>query len=162
MSPSSIIRCFNPRPSCEGRRVHPVVFPEPDVFQSAPLLRGATSVTLSAVDSEVVSIRAPLARGDTTATGTGAPMRGFNPRPSCEGRPALKYVASFLNLFQSAPLLRGATCGHDFLGPPLVVSIRAPLARGDRPRGPCLTLHAVSIRAPLARGDRILSADPDR
>ena len=33
-----------------------------------------------------VSIRAPLARGDTQALQKPLPEKSFNPRPSCEGR----------------------------------------------------------------------------
>ena len=90
--------------------------------------------------------------------GAGDPGRpeGFNPRPPCEGRLAI---------------VRWALLWGD-------VSIRAPLARGDKrprrwrptrhgfnPRPPCEGRRccsmstwldmAVSIRAPLARGDRV-------
>ncbi len=56
-------------------------------FQSAPLLRGATSKSRPNALVGFVSIRAPLARGDPAKTGMCHGSCGFNPRPSCEGRP---------------------------------------------------------------------------
>ena len=100
-------------------------------FQSAPLLRGATQVVeLTAEDRDVsiraplargdhdprlrggigrVSIRAPLARGDRASVPLQDYNSGFNPRPSCEGRPAILSPHLVVRKFQSAPLLRGAT-----------------------------------------------------
>ena len=123
-----------------------------------------------------VSIRAPLARGDRNLSLRRLPNKGFNPRPSCEGRPAIPPHPSPTPVFQSAPLLRGATVGVWRGCGGVNVSIRAPLARGDlasarlrlvtecfNPRPSCegrlfprLALWnkcGVSIRAPLARGD---------
>ncbi len=56
-------------------------------------------------------------------------------------------------LFQSAPLLRGAINGTIIDKRPKTVSIRAPLARGDTPEAAAVRVSKVSIRAPLARGD---------
>ncbi len=57
--------CFNPRPSCEGRLQGNDYPAKRLVFQSAPLLRGAIMPDVKLEDLNHVSIRAPLARGDT-------------------------------------------------------------------------------------------------
>ncbi len=146
---------FNPRPSCEGRPARKGMTPCFRLFQSAPLLRGATQRALKGILGPkfqsapllrgatrqkgndavfpFVSIRAPLARGDLCAIRRLRPSRRFNPRPSCEGRPRSGNTKQNENMFQSAPLLRGAT-GESFVeSMQQNVSIRAPLARGDFP-----------------------------
>ena len=82
------------------------------LFQSTPLMRGATRSRRPPTPRSLVSIHAPHARGDPT---TGEAMQlvpSFNPRPSCEGR---------LHDLETVVLLQ--------------VSIHAPHARGDRTRG---------------------------
>src|SRR5690606_22242846 len=74
---------------------------------------------------EIVSIRAPRARGDCVWWRMLITKCGFNPRPSCEGRPG-----------GSA---RAANRG---------VSIRAPRARGDADLADQPFVGLVSIRAP--------------
>ncbi len=167
--------CFNPRPSCEGRPRRVRGWPARWPFQSAPLLRGATTKTAACKQALAVSIRAPLARGDKWLMGTKsdeavsirAPLaRGdimskhsrlsfccFNPRPSCEGRPGLASLGAWVLVFQSAPLLRGAT--RNRLRTPRVQAFQsAPLLRGATvDLLLCAGLELVSIRAPLARGD---------
>ena len=191
---------FNPRPSCEGRRhvhrmvqVHAVVSihapharGDPAVcvitiatllFQSTPLMRGATAARADKQLMLDVSIHAPHARGDPEAGRKGGRprkfqstplMRGatapgcrsappaarFNPRPSCEGRRAIRLKSSrWLSfnprpscegrrrsrcrrpaapLFQSTPLMRGATDPEAWESTASLVSIHAPHARGDR------------------------------
>ncbi len=124
---------FNPRPSCEGRRPR--------------FGRRHTVIP--------VSIRAPLARGDPPPLLSMLFATRFNPRPSCEGRQACRNNGLHVKMFQSAPLLRGAT--FHFFGWLVVVgvSIRAPLARGDLGFPRRSRRRRVSIRAPLARGDKI-------
>ena len=120
-------------------------------------MRGATLVTASLTVSLTVSIHAPHARGDTlnktydlsSEVSIHAPhargdlgrarpllwLRGFNPRPSCEGRPVFCPVVKPLVWFQSTPLMRGATSRALVLAAEHLVSIHAPHARGDsRPR----------------------------
>ncbi len=146
-------KCFNPRPSCEGRRPESVWSMTGCMFQSAPLMRGATSAT-------------PLRNPGS---------RCFNPRPSCEGRQMLSRWFINDTMFQSAPLMRGATAPHcydlrrnQFQSAPLMRGATfackprfgarefqsAPLMRGAT-SCPALTGHSrhVSIRAPHARGD---------
>ncbi len=57
-------------------------------------------------------------------------------------------------MFQSAPLMRGATVHPEDRGVAALVSIRAPHARGDSKPVSLAPAMAVSIRAPHARGDR--------
>ena len=78
--------CFNPRPSCEGR---PALGRETSTttrFQSTPLMRGATGVLDVVGGLGPVSIHAPHARGDIYDYSYKQSSTGFNPRPSCEGR----------------------------------------------------------------------------
>ncbi len=100
------------------------------VFQSAPLLRGAIRAKFLTIPIVPVSIRAPLARGDSTLVSMAdyrgvsirAPLargdslhrhpsrcaNGFNPRPSCEGRfEAMEKIAASYNVSIRAPLARG-------------------------------------------------------
>ncbi len=122
-------------------------------FQSAPLMRGATPHTGKFIRSLGVSIRAPHARGDSSRScrrgGTGC----FNPRPSCEGRHGPSGNELGRAVFQSAPLMRGATSIGRGDAEDVVVSIRAPHARGDWAHGEFNGVLVVSIRAPHARGD---------
>ncbi len=126
---------FNPRPSCEGRsrgarcRATMVCFnPRPSCEGRC---RGRDPVQLS---------------------------QGFNPRPSCEGRWGPSSSPAGSRMFQSAPLLRGAIDGNPEDDGEVCVSIRAPLARGDREANSYLRQLIVSIRAPLARGDHLYGA----
>ncbi len=77
-------------------------------FQSAPLLRGAIAERGEIERKHAVSIRAPLARGDSLCDLSGTLTPCFNPRPSCEGRWYYQGVVVRFLVFQSAPLLRGA------------------------------------------------------
>ncbi len=158
--PLSLIRRFNPRPSCEGRRSPDGLISRGGEFQSAPLLRGATRSWANPTTEKKVSIRAPLARGDRFRGRTACGEWCFNPRPSCEGRPGSFVARSISKLFQSAPLLRGATTRGTARHPLRRVSIRAPLARGDYMYDHNHGKLCVSIRAPLARGDAAHGGDP--
>ena len=142
-------RCFNSRPSCEGRHRKPRPFPRPS-FQFTPLVRGATYDYVARKKSW-----------------------RFNSRPSCEGRPLVARnddATSGVSIhaprargdlppsipppapaFQFTPLVRGATANieeptkegfnsrpscegrpfHRFEDLPYLVSIHAPRARGD-------------------------------
>ena len=127
-----------------------------------------------------VSIHAPHARGDRTWSRR-LPIRGgFNPRPSCEGRPAgpcparlgasfnprpscegrrrrrataLPTIYPIEAMFQSTPLMRGATAVCPSLRARQHVSIHAPHARGDAFGKRPSSVEVVSIHAPHARGD---------
>ncbi len=179
-----ISHCFNPRPSCEGRSEVMGWNKPQEVFQSAPLLRGAIQRAGHALRWRAVSIRAPLARGDVSVPLQINRRRSFNPRPSCEGRSppnsppmachrfqsapllrgAMKWVSENRHsvTFQSAPLLRGAIAQGSQSGGKAEVSIRAPLARGDTTLDYYPANSTVSIRAPLARGDGTASMPRSR
>jgi len=130
-SPMACHGSFNPRPSCEGRPQREPSHGAHRLFQSAPLLRGATAGRVVAHAGGDVSIRAPLARGDRRGRRGGWIRYCFNPRPSCEGRRDECGAGGESAEFQSAPLLRGATGDSSASLTYSSVSIRAPLARGD-------------------------------
>ena len=171
------ISYFNPRPSCEGRRISRAMAGNATAFQSTPLMRGATD-TRQQAGKHMIFQSTPLMRGATRRrTPAGRPARYFNPRPSCEGRPfpvgaepegylisihaphargdadgASK--ATIAASFQSTPLMRGATSLH--LHHPCMQKFQStPLMRGatqhGRKRG---DYRLISIHAPHARGDR--------
>ena len=143
-------------------------------------MRGATRDANLAKSASEVSIHAPHARGDFTSTRSSSFQRCFNPRPSCEGRQPAAREGGRRSMFQSTPLMRGAT-RHTLYNVPCVnVSIHAPHARGDMwisslrsmarlfqstplMRGATAspgcrgTRCRVSIHAPHARGDLVLS-----
>ncbi len=79
--------CFNPLPSCEGRRFVPGQQVMSLLLQSTSLLRGKT---------------APFRN-------FGSLSRCFNPLPSCEGRLIGFARIVDINLLQSTSLLRGKT-----------------------------------------------------
>ena len=101
--------CFNPRPSCEGRL-------------------GRRD---GGGDRARVSIHAPHARGDSSSWPPPSSRSCFNPRPSCEGRHRTDRTNIHPSVFQSTPLIRGATKTGTEIGHHLLVSIHAPHARGD-------------------------------
>ena len=79
---------FNPRPSCEGRRYSNSVTYRQSSFNPRPSCEGRPLVGFAfAIDAS------------------------FNPRPSCEGRHFFTQRWTCLVVFQSTPLLRGATAG---------------------------------------------------
>ena len=138
-------------------------------------MRGATSYIMCIYGPIIVSIHAPHARGDQLARLSWTSSLSFNPRPSCEGRrlyhaksdyfycfnprpscegrPEWTSWLSSASLFQSTPLMRGAT--NELASGPLavLVSIHAPHARGDFHWSGKVKDMTVSIHAPHARGD---------
>ena len=125
--------CFNPLPSCEGRRAElagqMLVF----LLQSTSLLRGKTKM------------RKRIRLHES----------GFNPLPSCEGRRLDENGLSTNSALQSTSLLRGKTRLRRIFLIQLYASIHFPLAREDRL--PVILDSAVnaSIHFPLAREDLI-------
>ena len=100
---------FNPRPSYEERRAEPFAPKTSAVFQSTPLIRGATSsqphdtisplnfnprpsyeerrhVACHIMDNGAISIHAPHTRSDDLPVSVKAFVHHFNPRPSYEER----------------------------------------------------------------------------
>ena len=122
--------CFNPRPSCEGRRRNRESSSRGTRFNPRPSCEGRQHANHSSTKQS-----------------------SFNPRPSCEGRLVTRLKLRRHLMFQSTPLLRGATLLACCL--PFSVQFQStPLLRGATK--PCqLKCQAffVSIHAPLARGD---------
>ncbi len=145
--------CFNPRPSCEGRLCPLSLGTVFLLFQSTPLLRGATACGGTGWLFRIVSIHAPLARGDGVATNQLSTSCGFNPRPSCEGRLECTLYLQYLLSFNPRPSCEGRLRQRPGSAEDPAVSIHAPLARGDADSLRNLSAHCVSIHAPLARGD---------
>ena len=82
-------------------------------FQSTPLIRGATVLAHLLLVGLRISIHAPHTRGDLGERQRTFPLshrvRDFNPRPSYEGRPFETREERDEMVFQSTPLIRGAT-----------------------------------------------------
>ena len=139
-------------------------------------MRGATLRSSPALQFNEVSIHAPHARGDNQQLGKAVDARCFNPRPSCEGRPGTLCTMSLVSMFQSTPLMRGATCGYRRCGQwlacfnprpscegrpvkttkgfTLIQFQSTPLMRGaTRDANLAKSASEVSIHAPHARGD---------
>ena len=172
---TTLPRGFNPRPSCEGRPWARQIRHNFFLFQSTPLLRGATLCdflilfdvkvsihaplargdggTLNIHKYILVSIHAPLARGDYVSVQRYACPVRFNPRPSCEGRLSASALSTEAACFNPRPSCEGRLSQSDRLYIRLLVSIHAPLARGDEGNYILDFNGNVSIHAPLARGD---------
>ena len=175
ISPRFLFVSFNPRPSCEGRRMiefeegnHPLFQStplmrgatevvtqtlEPLEFQSTPLMRGATIYQVSEEYQLMVSIHAPHARGDLSRTQLSPVFSCFNPRPSCEGRLPWTALSVSAIRFQSTPLMRGATSLITLSASSWLFQY-TPLMRGATGNAlkTCIC-RRVSIHAPHARGD---------
>ncbi len=132
-----------------------------------------------AMTASVVSIHAPRARGDPGRI-PAVPVRRFNSRPSCEGRPGDGITPPCSVAFQFTPLVRGATrsafhrigsCAFQFT--PLVRGATAlpgtfsallrfnsrPSCEGRPSGAPSFRRLHVSIHAPRARGDHERAAN---
>ena len=150
---AGVDRYFNPLPSCEGRRVKPMIWRVGSLFQSTPLMRGETKLGLAKDYALRISIHSPHARGDlhgTPFSHVGIPfqstplMRGetrdqgraagradhFNPLPSCEGRLRAARNSRLNQNFNPLPSCEGrltiAGCGHG-----VFVFQSTPLMRGE-------------------------------
>ncbi len=145
-------RCFNPRPSCEGRLAETSDLSLFGGFQSAPLLRGATVDHGRLVGEWVVSIRAPLARGDAGCQNGGMKIVCFNPRPSCEGRRRMESAIFMVLVFQSAPLLRGATVNTETMTAAEISFNPRPSCEGRPTHGRSCKARPTFQSAPLLRG----------
>ena len=124
---------FNSRPSCDGRPYQRTTTTVNVKFQFTPVLRRATGHGWQLRRGHGwVSIHARLATGDKFCMDNSSEIQGFNSRPSCDGRPRrpADYVVAAL------------------------VSIHARLATGDVAVDGVLAVLVVSIHARLATGDR--------
>ena len=100
-------------------------------FQSTPLMRGETLLTMIINRYYNISIHSPHARGDLERLTTDAEKRHFNPLPSCEGRPKSFALTATVRVFQSTPLMRGETMYWGLWRQSKPISIHSPHARGD-------------------------------
>ena len=169
------------------------------IFQSTPLIRGATRGRAELHRDIRISIHAPHTRGDRAPGVLTQSRRHFNPRPSYEGRrsaarrlegrvrisihaphtrgdPLTFFIIFAASLFQSTPLIRGATpprrtrpartgnfnprpsyegrpVERHHLGRAGDISIHAPHTRGDVALCVVCGLPRISIHAPHTRGD---------
>ena len=124
---------FNPRPSYEGRPMQTGTASRKRIFQSTPLIRGATR-TLSTSSSPVLLFQStPLIRGATHPRPVVRQrLVDFNPRPSYEGRPQLSpLMETSISISIHAPHTRG-DCTAVEIGLSTSISIHAPHTRGDR------------------------------
>ena len=123
-------------------------------FQSTPPARGATLAAVWAWPYADISIHAPREGGDPSTVSSVMDATNFNPRPPRGGRPAPGGVYQSLNLFQSTPPARGATCARWRLSEPEFISIHAPREGGDCPSCYAEFLDEyISIHAPREGGD---------
>ena len=102
-------------------------------FQSTLPMRGATGFQLPRGDARVISIHAPHAGSDTSASSSAIPWSYFNPRSPCGERQGFFKDAAKMMKFQSTLSMRGATSQSGHIGPGAPISIHAPHAGSDPP-----------------------------
>ena len=107
--PGKITRNFNPRAPRGARLRSGDSFGRSGVFQSTRPSRGATVFHQKNYQQQGISIHAPLAGRDPTATSPPSFSTYFNPRAPRGARPNSNIAAIIFNLFQSTRPSRGAT-----------------------------------------------------
>ena len=140
--------CFNSRPSCEGRQQSILLRHFIHVSIHVPRARGDLRTNLEQINS-LVSIHVPRARGDQESL-IHTTTKGFNSRPSCEGRPRGFGMVRTCCRFNSRPSCEGRPFRSSHR-PASEVSIHVPRARGDTP----LQLYCKPVAfqfPPLVRG----------
>ncbi len=154
-------RCFNPRPSCKGRRVGSMRCNATHKFQPTPLMRGATLHLVYVADADVVSTHAPHARGDSfRPLMRGAPVGAHvvvhdvvvsthAPHARGDACPTARPAGSVA--FQPTPLMRGATQAAARFRGVDEGSTHAPHARRDC-QGPAVGPVVPFHPTPLPRG----------
>ena len=145
---------FNSRPSCEGRPFE-AEFETAQTFQFTPLVRGATNIRFN-ISPLKVSIHAPRARGDGIASGASR-RKTFQFTPLVRGATVIIQQPLSTQSFNSRPSCEGRHIYREIITP-LLVSIHAPRARGDKDTVKRRVLFYVSIHAPRARGDIVWSS----
>ena len=152
---SAVSMNFNPRSSCEERRLPRKKWISAAVFQSTLLMRGATRWAVTAsVASEYFNPRSSCEERRVWCR-EGVARNYFNPRSSCEERHSQCPVYIDEAVFQSTLLMRGATWVKH--GMPLTqkISIHAPHARSDPYPEALWYPPYISIHAPHARSDTV-------
>ncbi len=99
---------FNPRPSCEGRLGGLGHINALEVFQSTPLMRGATTYDRAVLFWSVFQ-STPLMRGATKREWIDGADEKFQSTPLMRGATRMVYFKAQPLQFQSTPLMRGAT-----------------------------------------------------
>ena len=122
---------FNPRTSCEVRRIDPASLSGFDIFQSTHLVWGATSIYSLAPQFSFISIHAPRVRCDIGRFGKIYLLLHFNPRTSCEVRHSNIFHFILPFTFQSTHLVWGATSCVFIFWRKRAISIHAPRVRCD-------------------------------
>ena len=107
--PPSLGWYFNPRPSCEGRRICPRIAPERVNFNPRPSCEGRPSCGCATGFAQI-SIHAPHARGDWPTPARGPARTRFQSTPLMRGATGARSIVCSSIPFQSTPLMRGATC----------------------------------------------------
>ena len=123
---------FNPRSSCEERRINVTYTAQELAFQSTLLMRGATANNELSQAVNVISIHAPHARSDLTISAMRSGREPFQSTLLMRGATsAILSLCSHHVLFQSTLLMRGATPGENLVKLERMISIHAPHARSD-------------------------------
>ena len=122
---------FNPRTSCEVRRLIWWTGRHTTIFQSTHLVWGATFYNFKHDKDRIISIHAPRVRCDDEMAHGVTCNYYFNPRTSCEVRRALHCNAFWFSLFQSTHLVWGATWLYRLTITVITISIHAPRVRCD-------------------------------
>ena len=146
---------FNPRPSWEGRQALWLSYPHHTIFQSTPLVGGATGLAALLDGVGLISIHAPRGRGDCSSLPCLSSFLYFNPRPSWEGRRRENVDVEAAMKFQSTPLVGGATHHGAHVLAGQSISIHAPRGRGDNLVHWKKSHTIISIHAPRGRGDKV-------
>ncbi len=147
---------FNPRPSYEERPAACAVVPATGViFQSTPLIRGATlkKAKKSSIAKSFQST--PLIRGATPLELEYLPTGQFQSTPLIRGATGGKpNVGTGETAFQSTPLIRGATVGFS-AGATAAGNFNPRPSYEERPRDKAALESArkISIHAPHTRSD---------
>ena len=125
------------------------------VFQSTLLMRGATRRTISSRSSRRWHFNPRSSCEERPADAAErAGVMNFNPRSSCEERRLPAHNLFRFPEFQSTLLMRGATRHRFPLRTVLCISIHAPHARSDDDVvRDAVALNRISIHAPHARSD---------
>ena len=122
---------FNPRPPCGGRPLDRFLGLSLSLFQSTPLVWGATAAALSRLGYDFY----------------------FNPRPPWGGRHHRRIPLPQAGQFQSTPPVWGATLSREAAEKALGISIHAPRVGGDGYTWAGLASAVISIHAPRVGGD---------
>ena len=144
---------FNPRSSCEERRLTSRCTAEENKFQSTLLMRGATRPTAPPRSRKGHFNPRSSCEERRTFSLCYSIYKDFNPRSSCEERQFCQNFLLIKRIFQSTLLMRGATLQSARAPLSASISIHAPHARSDTTDLCSARALFISIHAPHARSD---------